>query len=225
MIRPLLRLVASALMLAVLTAGGASLLPAQRGASTDAGATRATGSGAASGADATDASALPRGLTEFERPKAFSAFSASLAALRATLVTRAQETLGVRYKLGGTSPSIGFDCSALVRHVLASIDITLPRTSREQASAGREIPKDRDAMKPGDLLTFGSRGRISHVGIYVGDGRFIHASTSQRRVVETSLDNRHSTLVRQWQGVRRVVDDSLVASRFSHLIGAIHSLR
>lgn len=217
----LLRTVAPVLLLAVLTASGGAPLHAQRGAATDAGAAHA---GNVKGEDA-GASALPRGLTEFERPKAFSAFSASLAALRDTLVTRAQATLGVRYKLGGASPSVGFDCSALVRHVLASIDITLPRTSREQARAGREIPKDREAMKPGDLLTFGSRGRISHVGIYIGDGRFIHASTSQRRVVETSLDNRHSVLVRQWQGVRRVVDDSLVASRFSQLIGAVHTLR
>jgi cell wall-associated NlpC family hydrolase len=212
--------IASVLLLTAVCAGGAQVAHAQRGASTDAGVAGTTNTAAT-----TDATALPRGLSEFERPKAFTAFSASLAALRDTLVTRAQETLGVKYKLGGTSPSIGFDCSALVRHVLSSIDIMVPRTSREQARAGREIPKDRSAMQPGDLLTFGSRGRVSHVGIYVGDGRFIHASTSQRRVVETSLDNPHSSLVRQWQGVRRVVDDSLVASRFSQLIGAVHTLR
>ena len=66
------------------------------------------------------------------------------------------------------------------------------------------MPKDLAALKPGDLLTFGRGKRISHIGIYVGEGRMVHASTSQRRVIETRISER-SPLIRQWKGVRRLV--------------------
>jgi cell wall-associated NlpC family hydrolase len=59
-------------------------------------------------------------------------------------------------------------------------------------------------LKPGDLLTFGRGKRISHIGIYVGEGRMVHASTSKRRVIETRISER-SPLIRQWKGVRRLV--------------------
>ena len=70
--------------------------------------------------------------------------------------------------------------------------------------------------KPGDVLTFGRGKRISHVGIYVGDGKMIHASTSQRRVVETTITKR-SPLIRQWKGVRRLVGGAGVTMRDSLL--------
>lgn len=69
---------------------------------------------------------------------------------------------------------------------------------------GVAVPKDLAAMKPGDLLTFGSGSVISHIGIYVGDGRFVHASTSQHQVIESSLVGTRSPLIKQWKGVRRV---------------------
>ncbi len=100
---------------------------------------------------------------------------------------------------------------------MGALDLVLPRTARQQATVGKEIPKDLAAMKPGDLLTFGRGKTISHIGIYIGDGRMIHASTSKRRVIETAVTNTRSPLIKQWKGVRRVVDGPDVAMRDSLL--------
>ncbi len=161
---------------------------------------------------AVQAQTAPKG----EPPRPFARFSASAQALRDSVVSIARSQLGTRYKLGGTTPNVALDCSALVRHVMAAFDLRLPRTAQQQAATGIEVPRQLDALKPGDLLTFGRGTRISHVGIYVGDGRMVHASTSRRRVVETALTPR-SPLVRQWKGVRRLIPadsvlrDSLLA--------------
>jgi cell wall-associated NlpC family hydrolase len=147
--------------------------------------------------------------------KPFAAFSESAMAMRDSLVSRAREQLGVRYRLGGAAPERGFDCSGFIRYVLAAFDVVLPRSAQQQAAVGVPVSKDVDALQPGDLLTFGTKRRITHVGLYIGEGRMIHASTSQRRIIETSVTNRRSSLIRQWQGVRRLVDvaarDSLLA--------------
>ena len=121
-----------------------------------------------------------------------------------SLVALAQAQLGRQYRWGGDRPESGFDCSGFTRYVLAAFGIGLPRTADEQARTGQEIRRDVAALRPGDLLTFGDGRRVSHVGIYIGEGRFIHASTSQRRIAESSL-LRESNLVRAWRGVRRVV--------------------
>lgn len=142
-----------------------------------------------------------------ESRKPFAAFSASAERLREGIVERARESLGAKYKLGASKAGVAFDCSGLVRYVMGVLDISLPRTAQEQSKVGVEVPRDVAALKPGDVLTFGRGKRISHVGIYVGNGKMIHASTSKRRVIETSLDRR-SSLIRQWQGVRRYVDGS-----------------
>lgn len=171
----------------------------------------------------TNAAAAPRLAGELNRPRAFSALTASVVALRDSMVARAQESIGIKYLLGGNNPLRGLDCSALIRHIVSAFDISLPRTAQEQARAGREIPKDRSQMRPGDLLTFGSGKRITHVGMYVGEGRFIHASTSKRRVIESSLDETRSSLVRQWRGVRRLVDGDFVATRYDSLLALLDS--
>jgi cell wall-associated NlpC family hydrolase len=139
--------------------------------------------------------------------KPLAGFSASILSFRDSLVSRARAQIGTKYKLGGSAPERGFDCSGLVRFVAKAFDITLPRTARQQATVGTEVPKDLAKMKPGDLLTFGRGKNISHIGIYVGEGRFVHASTSQRKVIETSLVGTRSPLIKQWKGVRRVAED------------------
>ena len=139
--------------------------------------------------------------------KPFAALSASVAAVRDSIVAMARGQIGTRYKLGGTKPNSALDCSGLVKYVMSALDVILPRTARQQATVGTAIPKDLAALKPGDLLTFGKGKKISHIGIYVGDGRMVHASTSQHRVIETVISAR-SPLIRQWKGVRRLVDST-----------------
>jgi cell wall-associated NlpC family hydrolase len=152
-----------------------------------------------------------------ESKKPFAAFSASAQSLRDSVVAKARGQLGTRYKLGGTTPNMALDCSGLVRYVMSALEVVLPRTARQQATMGQEIPKDLAAMKPGDLLTFGRGTNISHVGIYIGEGRMIHASTSKRRVIETALTNPRSPLIKQWKGVRRVLVGTELAIRDSLL--------
>jgi cell wall-associated NlpC family hydrolase len=119
--------------------------------------------------------------------------------------------LGIRYVFGGTSPERGFDCSGLLQYTMRALGVQLPRTAAEQARAGREIPRDTSQLRPGDLLYFGRGGRVTHVGMYVGGGRFVHASTGRRRITESRLDRPASSLVRAWYGVRRLLADSTAA--------------
>lgn len=135
------------------------------------------------------------------------AMSTSAEALRDSLVAIARAQVGSRYVRGGQSPARGFDCSGLVKYVLAALHVDLPRTAREQARVGEAIPRDTSDLLPGDLLTFGRPHRgVSHIGIYVGHGLMIHASAKARRVIETSLA-RGGSGRKPWRGVRRVVAD------------------
>jgi hypothetical protein len=144
-----------------------------------------------------------------EPPKPFSAWSASVHSLRdSILVSMARTQIGTRYVRGGQSPDRGFDCSGLVRYVLGGFHIPLPRTAAEQALTGRSVGQDTTQLRPGDLLTFGKPKRgVSHIGIYVGNGRFVHASSKAGRVIESALDRPRSPLIKPWQGTRRVVLD------------------
>ncbi len=107
-----------------------------------------------------------------------------------SILRRAMTLLGTPYRWGGTSPDAGFDCSGLVGYVFrTALGVELPRVSREMASqASNELIKDRSALVAGDLVFFGRKGRVDHVGIYVGDGRFLHAPSSGKDVrVDTLL--------------------------------------
>jgi cell wall-associated NlpC family hydrolase len=138
--------------------------------------------------------------------KPFTKWSESVHSVRDSLVTIARAQIGTKYVLGGTSPK-GFDCSGLVKYVMAALRVELPRTAAQQARVGAEISRDDSRLRPGDLLTFGKKGRsgVSHIGIYVGEGRYIHASSVAGRVIESDLHRTGSPLIRAWRGVRRVV--------------------
>lgn len=138
----------------------------------------------------------------------FAAFSASAQSVRDSLVVLARAQVGTRYLGGGQSPDRGFDCSGLVRYVMAALQVKVPRTARLQATSGLEVSRDPNHLRPGDLLTFGeSRRGVSHVGIYVGGGKYVHASSVAGSVIESDIGRPASTLSRMWQGVRRVVGE------------------
>jgi cell wall-associated NlpC family hydrolase len=99
----------------------------------------------------------------------------------------AADMIGAPYRYGGTSPR-GFDCSGLVYYAYSTAGIHAPRTTTEQYRKTKRVPVSR--LQPGDLVFFTlSQGNISHVGIYAGDGRFIHAPSSGKLVGYASLHN------------------------------------
>jgi cell wall-associated NlpC family hydrolase len=105
------------------------------------------------------------------------------------ILSKAVSLLGTPYRWGGTSPEAGFDCSGLVGYVFrTALGMDLPRVSRDQAKTG-ELISDRAALVAGDLVFFGRRGRVDHVGIYVGEGRFLHAPSTGKDVRVDSLAN------------------------------------
>ncbi|HET9133884.1 MAG TPA: C40 family peptidase [Gemmatimonadales bacterium] len=122
---------------------------------------------------------------------------------RDSLVQLAKSQVGAKYRLGASAPGKAFDCSGLVQWVMANFDVEMPRTSREQAKVGVEIPKDPSQLKPGDLLYFGNGRVVDHIGIYVGEGKYVHAARKGKGVVEAPLPTgRWAT--RWWKGVRRL---------------------
>ena len=118
------------------------------------------------------------------------------------LVLNAMGFLGVPYKRGGSNANTGFDCSGFVRSMYEqTVGLILPRRAEEQARATQEIA--REELKPGDLVFFNTMRRaFSHVGIYLGDGKFIHSPRSGSHVrVE---DMREAYWTKRFNGARRV---------------------
>lgn len=120
----------------------------------------------------------------------------------AEVAKRAMSLIGVRYKYGGSSPESGMDCSGLVRYVFNQTwGMDLPRTSDEISRVGRHIEM-RD-LQPGDLVFYNTlRRRFSHVGIYVGDNKFVHAPTAGGQVRVESMDL--SYWKKRFDGARRI---------------------
>jgi cell wall-associated NlpC family hydrolase len=109
--------------------------------------------------------------------------------------------VGERYLYGGETPGVGFDCSGFVQYVFGRHSINLPRTSRDQAHAGRALPGGVTALQPGDLMLFASKGgRVDHVAIYAGNNRMLHSSAGAGGVVYDDL----STPRGKWYLARHV---------------------
>jgi cell wall-associated NlpC family hydrolase len=136
------------------------------------------------------------------------AVGASAQLLRDSVVALARAQIGYRYVSGGESPARGFDCSGLVKYVMAGLALDLPRTANQQALVGFDVPRDTSRLQPGDLLTFGKGRRVTHIGIYVGEGRMVHASSKAGRVIETNLLRAAHPLIKPWRGARSLVAQS-----------------
>lgn len=110
---------------------------------------------------------------------------------RAVLTSMANRLRDIRYRRGGREPSTGFDCSGFVRYVFQhGLNVELPASSAAQFLTGLKI--DRKELREGDLVFFRTEGkRISHVGIYLGDGSFIHAPSSGKRVSVSQLSEKY----------------------------------
>src|SRR3954464_149417 len=109
----------------------------------------------------------------------------------ARVIPTAERYLGTPYRYGGTSPVTGFDCSGFVQYVFARNKVKLPRTSRQQAKVGKAMPRRFKSLAAGDLVMFAERGEpISHVAIYAGHHRIIHATSSGGAVRYDDLGTR-----------------------------------
>ena len=137
------------------------------------------------------------------QPTATSIAQQNITDLRKALLAAAMSLRDIRYVRGGHNPSTGFDCSGFVRYVFAhAIGLQLPNNSAAQFLAGIKVK--RADMKPGDLVFFHTGGRhhrISHVGIYISNGRFIHSPTTGKSVEISSLDD--SYWAKRFAGAKR----------------------
>ena len=135
--------------------------------------------------------------------------SASGAARR--VVPAAERYIGVPYRYGGSSPESGFDCSGFVQYVYGLQGVDLPRTSREMAGVGVAVEPSTRSLTVGDLMLFSQGGRISHVAIYAGNGRFIHSSSSGNGVRYDELETRRGRwFADHMVAARRISGDSRI---------------
>jgi peptidoglycan endopeptidase LytF len=123
--------------------------------------------------------------------------------IRDKLVSAARQLLGLPYRWGRMSERRGMDCSGLVKALFATLHIDLPRTSREQFHAGENVAVEN--LQAGDLLFFSSDGATpDHVGVYIGDNRFVHAEKKAGHVIITDLNQ--LWYVKHFLGARRIVE-------------------
>ena len=105
---------------------------------------------------------------------------------RAEILKAAYRSIGIDYRWGGNTPREGFDCSGLTKFTHKNVNLSIPRTALEQSKASRTI--NRQDLKPGDMIFFRTSGKkVNHVGIYVGDGKFIHAASGGGKVTLDDL--------------------------------------
>jgi len=121
------------------------------------------------------------------------------------VVMQALALLGTPYRWGGQTPGAGFDCSGLVNHVVQqALGIVLPRSAEAMSRVGAAI--ERSALRAGDLLFFVTRRKeVSHVGIYVGEGRFVHATSTGGDVRVSALGERYWST--RYAGARRIAGE------------------
>jgi len=115
------------------------------------------------------------------------ATNAQTASVAASATTVALEQVGISYRYGGDSPTEGFDCSGLVHYAYRQAGLSLPRTTSSLWSQTRRV--SRNGLRAGDLVFFNIEGKMQHVGLYIGDDRFVHAPSTGRTVSVESLSS------------------------------------
>jgi len=122
-----------------------------------------------------------------------------------SIESKAKSLLGSKYKYGASGP-YQYDCSGFVKKVYASQGFTLPRTSKEQSKIGKYLRFSE--LKKGDMVFFKSNNRsdISHVGIFLGNGKFIHASSNKKKVIISSINSDYASRNFMWG--RRVTNEN-----------------
>jgi hypothetical protein len=125
-----------------------------------------------------------------------------------SIVATAAAAMGRPYEFGGTGENgEGFDCSGLIQYAFSKHGIALPRVSTDQAREGTKVDRKAELLKPADLLTFSNRGgKVTHVGLYIGGGRFIHSATRGVQVSTLSAGDPYGRWwYTRWVGVRRMI--------------------
>lgn len=153
-------------------------------------------------ADGSEVYSLPVDFKYKSRPPMANSEYISEYPIAGALIDSADDYLGVPYVWGGTSPS-GFDCSGFVQYVCRENGISIPRVADDQLHGPGAYISSRAQLEPGDLVFFGSGDYASHVGMYVGDGMFIHAPHTGDVVKYTSIDS--SYYQSRFIGARRVI--------------------
>ncbi|SDM44013.1 Cell wall-associated hydrolase, NlpC family [Psychrobacillus sp. OK028] len=125
------------------------------------------------------------------------------------LVATAKDLIGIKYRGGGTTKA-GFDCSGFVSYVYKDVGVGLPRTSSGMYSSGSKVNKS--DLSSGDLVFFNTSGKgVSHVGIYIGDGKFIHSSSSKG--VSIAKINDPYYWGKRYVGAKRVTDVTVAVNK------------
>jgi cell wall-associated NlpC family hydrolase len=171
---------------------------ARRGVSAVLGVSIGLGKGA--GGRGTGGSVTPPELPPPEPPTVFTGNAGDV-------VQTAIESLGTPYVWGGTADN-GFDCSGLIQYAYAQHGIRLPRMSRDQARAGAEVTPVAEALRPGDILLFSARPGegVTHVGMYVGELKFIHSSSRGVKLSRLdAADPEGAYWLERWVGARRII--------------------
>jgi len=140
--------------------------------------------------------------TAEQQPSTFLQTAAEWSGIAQDVLQNALNLTGVKYKFGGNSPETGFDCSGFVRYVFGqAANLTLPHGARAISQLGQAIPLEQ--LQPGDLVFFNTlKSTFSHVGIYLGDGRFIHAPSSGGGI--HIVDMNDSYWAKRFNGARRL---------------------
>ncbi|HEU5218046.1 MAG TPA: C40 family peptidase [Gemmatimonadales bacterium] len=155
----------------------------------------------------TPASDIPRASPSDEEALRLSTAARTSNAPAGEIVATALTAMGTPYRWGGTD-SLGFDCSGLIRYAYGQHGITLPRMAVDQARTGSEVGRALEQLAPGDILTFSDQpgGAVSHVGLYVGDGKFIHSARGGVQISALSSSDPVGTWwYERWVGARRLL--------------------